>query len=311
MWRTPLKTILTVGLISALSACQETPKSTFAKNTVTLGDIGKIDERLEAQKKLQPFADYLATSLKDLGVTQGQAKVVVDLKSVPGFMSSGEIDFYIDSPYPAMFVVNNSAGAQPILRRWKGGIPEYHTVFVVRKDSKVKSVAELVGKIVAFEDITSSSGYMFPAAYLLQAKFKLVATPSASHKWQPSEIGYQFSQNEERTVEWVLNGEVEAAALDNGTFAELPNEKRDRLRIIAETEKFPRHVVVVRAGLSPQEIDKVKSVFVNMDKTSEGKELLKNFGKTTKFDDLSGENQEILKRLQTTYKLVEDLQQKN
>jgi phosphonate transport system substrate-binding protein len=309
MRRTFLKAIVILGLLSPLLGCQETPKSTFANSTVTIGDIGKPDERIESEKKLQPFADYLASNLKDLGINKGQAKVVVDLKAMPQFMSSGEIDIYMDSPYPAMFVAN-SAGAQPILRRWKGGIPEYNTVFIVPKDSKIKSIADLAGKVIAFEDVSSSSGYMFPMAYLIQAKFKLIPTPSSGHKWQPGEIGYQFSDDEARTVEWVLKGEVSAGALDNGTFAELPNETRERLRIIAETEKFPRHVVVVRSGMNPQELEKIKSTLINMDQAKEGKDLLQNFGKTAKFDDLSGQNQETLKRLQATYKLVEAYQSK-
>jgi phosphonate transport system substrate-binding protein len=303
MWRTILKTIVLLGLLSPLLGCQEQPEKTVVKRTITIGDIS--DDQIKKQQKLQPIADYLAANLRDVGISQGQVKVVRELETIPQFISSGEIDLYIDSPYPAMFVVNR-AGAQPILRRWKEGIAEYNTVFIVRKDSKIKSVGDLVGKTIAFDEVFSSSGYMFPMAYLLKAKFKPIPHPTSEHQWQPGEIGYQFSDSDERTIEWVLKGEIDAGTIDNGIFSELPKETRERLRIVAQTEKFPRHVVVVRPGMNPQELEKVKSVLINMDKTKEGKTLLQNFDKTTKFDDLSGENQEVLLRLQSAYNLVEE-----
>jgi phosphonate transport system substrate-binding protein len=307
MWQTLLKTIVLLGLLSPLLGCQEKPEKTVVERTITIGDIS--DERIETQKKLQPIADYLAANLKDVGISKGQVEVVRELETMPQSMSSGEIDLYMDSPYPAMFVVNR-AGAQPILRRWKDGIAEYNTVFIVRKDSKIKSVGDLVGKTIAFDEFFSSSGYMFPMAYLLQAKFKPIPYPSSEHKWQPGEIGYQFSDDDERTIEWVLKEEIDAGTVDNGIFSKLPKETRERLRIIAQTEKFPRHVVVVRPGMNPQELEKIKSVLINMDKTKEGKTLLQNFDETIKFDDLSGENQEVLMRLQTAYKLVEEYRDK-
>jgi phosphonate transport system substrate-binding protein len=312
MWRTVVKTIVLLGLLSPLLGCQgqEQPEKTVVDNvdkTITIGDIS--DERIETQQKLQPIADYLAANLKDVGISQGQVKVVSELETMPQFISSGEIDLYMDSPYPAMFVVNR-AGAQPILRRWKDGVAEYNTIFIVRKDSKIKSIGDLVGKTIAFDEFFSSSGYMFPMAYLLQAKFKPIPSPSSEHKWQSREIGYQFSGSDERTIEWVLKGEIDAGTIDNGIFSALPKETRDRLRIIAQTEKFPRHVVVVRPGMNPQELEQIKTVLINMDKTKEGKTILKNFDNTIKFDDLSGENQEVLLRLQSAYNLVEEYRDK-
>lgn len=302
MWRSLLKTVIILALVSPLLGCQETPEATVVEKTITIGDIS--DDPAENRQELQPIADYLAANLKDVGIGRGQVKVVRDLKTMSESISSGEIDLYIDSPFPAMFVANE-AEARPILRRWKEGIAEYNTVFIVPKDSPIKSVGDLVGKTIAFEEIFSSSGYLFPMAYLLQAKYKLVPSPSSEYKWQPQEIGYHFSDEDERTIEWVLTGETDAGAIDNGTVSQLPKEKRDRLRIVAQTEKFPRHVVVVRAGITSQELEKIKAVFINMDKTQEGKMLLKNFDNTVKFDDLSGENQEVLTRLQSAYQLVE------
>lgn len=307
MWRTLLNTIVILGLLNPLLGCQEKSKKPVVEKTITLGDIS--DEPREAQQKLQPIADYLAANLADMKIGKGQVKIISDLETMPLFVSSSEIDIYIDSPYPAMFIVNR-AGAQPILRRWKEGIAEYNTVFIVRKDSEIKSVGDLVGKRIAFEEIFSSSGYMFPMAYLLKAKFKLIPYPSSDRKWQPGEIGYEFSDDEERTVEWVLNREIDAGTIDNGLFSKLPKETRDRLRIVAQTEKFPRHVVVVRPGMNSQEIEKIKTVLIDMNKTEEGKTLLKNFDDTIKFDDLTGEDREVLTRLQATYKLVEEYRDK-
>ncbi len=44
----------------------------------------------------------------------------------------------------------------------------YKSEFVVKKDSNINSVKDLKGKKIGYQDVTSSAGYVWPAAVLLK-----------------------------------------------------------------------------------------------------------------------------------------------
>lgn len=83
------------------------------------------------------------------------------------WIQDGEVDLYFDSPYPVL-VISEQTGAQPILRRFRFGVSEYHSVFFVfAPTARITSLTELNGQIVGFEQFILTSGYMLPLSYLL------------------------------------------------------------------------------------------------------------------------------------------------
>ena len=97
-----------------------------------MGDIS-----LEAEyrrKRSLAIANYLAENLNQVGNGKGAVKIAPDKETMAQLMSSGSIDLYFDSLYPAMFVIDES-GAQALLRRWKDGVAEYYSLFLARQDS--------------------------------------------------------------------------------------------------------------------------------------------------------------------------------
>ena len=53
-----------------------------------------------------------------LGIQQGKVVVAPDLATMMGYLETGQVDLYFDSPYPAL-TVYEGIGAHPLLRRWK------------------------------------------------------------------------------------------------------------------------------------------------------------------------------------------------
>ena len=302
-----LLTILTtlVGCKTNIESPPTTNSSPQLDNTVTetivIGDVsGNATIKIE---RFQPLADYLATNLSEFDIGGGEVKIAPDLETMAAWLKSGEVDVYFDSPYPAMIVVNQS-DAKPILRRWKKGHSNYHTVIFTMSDRGISTVADLQGKMVAFESIFSTTGYVLPLVHLIQANLKPVEKAVADDSVNQDQIGYVFSEEDENVVQWVISGKVDAGATDIHTFRKIPAETRAQMTIIAETEKLPRNLVLVSSEVKPELVEKLKDILLDIDQTPSGQEILDKFEKTVKFDEFP--SQETIARMQQLYEQVQN-----
>ncbi len=301
--------LLLTGSVFLLGGCGTNQPVTNSGNDTSTGDaIVLTDVSFDPDSLIpetQPVADYLADNLKKAGITKGEVQIAPDVDTVAEWMASGEVNVYFDSVFPAMLVMEK-AGATPILRRWKDGVPEYNTLFVARKDSEIADLASLQGKMIAMQAPSSSSGFMFPLVELMDASLKPVAKAEANHQVENDEIGYVFSGEDETTVAWILNGKVQAGALDSETWAEVSDADREELMVIAETAKYPRHMVVVGPSLSGEQIEAVKNVLLDMEDSKQGREALVEFSETAEFDDFPEGADEAVIKLQDAYNRVKE-----
>jgi len=307
-----IQKLLTGVMILLLAACgadQAAPTATPEPPTTTpetsrplvLGDIG--DEPAKTIEEFQPLADYLAANLQEQGIGVGEVKVAPDLETMAQWMEAGEVDIYFDSSYPAL-IVSSESGAQPILRRWKGGVSEYHTVFFTRTDSGLESLDDLPGHSIAFEDDFSTSGYMLPLAYMTEAGLKSAEMAEPDATVADDEVGYVFSGDDDNTIQWVVSNRVDAGVTDNRNYSELPEETRNQLTILAETEALPRQLVIVRPGMDAELVDALTALMTNMDESEEGAAVLATFEKTAQFDEFPGGTDAALERMRELYQLV-------
>lgn len=303
-----------IGIVCAIAGCQpqtqtplpSTPSPTAQatpnpEETIVLGEIS--DEPIKKIQKFQPLANLLATHLEEFGITQGTVKIVPDLESMIQAINAGEIDIYFDSLYPAM-IVSDQSKAKPVLRRWKKGQAEYHTIFFTHNDNDITSLSELKGKLVGLEEKISTSGYLLPIAYLLEAGLKPVEKANDTAAIAASEVGYIFTRDDENTVQWVLSGKVMAGAVDSQTFASIPEASRAKLKIIGETAKVPRQLVLIRANIEENQREKILSLLEDLDTTEEGKKALEQLEQTKKFDKFPSEDS--LERMREMYQKVQD-----
>src|SRR2546423_10544590 len=138
-----LRVVFLVGLALVLAGCglaaSPTPtpaptSTTIAMKNLILGDISDTPAKRIAA--FQPLADYLGANLSKFGIGGGQVKIAPDFDTMTQWLKNGDVDIYFDSPYPT-YILSERASAQPVLRRWRDGVPQYSTVFFVKKDSPI------------------------------------------------------------------------------------------------------------------------------------------------------------------------------
>ncbi len=158
--------------------------STLIAEGLNLGMIDGSPSKMT--KTFSPLLEYLAGK----GVATGKVVTVKDLDKMVANFESGKVDFMFESAFGALTVMDK-AGAVPVLIREKKGIKEYNSVIFVPKDSPIQSLADLNGKVVAFEDPNSTSSFVLPKGILEHAGLKL----QESRKPVDGAVAYYFSKN--------------------------------------------------------------------------------------------------------------------
>ena len=240
---------------------------------------------------LKPMADYLAKEMQDLGYTHGEVLMAKDNQQMIDFLKQNKVDLVTETAFSAM-QFHEEAGAELILRKWKKGVPDYHSLIFVHRDSDIQSLRDLQGKIIAFEDPGSTSAFYLPAAALLQEGLKLQLLTSPREKPDADKVGYVFSREELNSSIWVHKGIVAAGGFSNLDWNKddhMPPELHAELKIIYRTNPVPRAIELVRKDLPPVVKNRLKEIMLDMHNRPETEQILADYQKTKKFDLLTEE----------------------
>lgn len=291
-------TILVFELILGSGASAQTPR--LEAKTITLGIVPDTNQK-KAAASFQDFSLYVARKLSASSEVQGKVTVAPTHARLASLLTERRADFYMESPYPT-YLINDVYGAgKLLLRRWKGGMADYHASIFTRADGETKRLEDLNGKIIAFEDPQSTSGYFLPKLFLTRKGFTLAQISQIDAKVRPGEIGYVFATSQRKLLDLVLTKKVAAGAFSNDDYAALEESKKSAITILAETASLPRHLVSVRKGLAPATVNSLEKVLLSMHQDPEGRSIMQRAAGTTKFDTLPGGASAISRRLLDTY----------
>ena len=271
--------------------------------TVNTIRIGTVDvDAVKQIMKFQPTADYIATKITN-ETTEYKGEVIIPstVNEMAKLLKEQRVDLYFESPF-TIALVDNESGAVPFLLRWKEGVAQYHSIFIVKNNSSIKTLNDFAGKTIAFEAPESTSGYLLPKAYLVQKGFKLVAEPIAGESTKNSSnnddnniIRYVFAREDQNIPLWVVEGKADIGVISNVDFEqEVYESVKSQLKIIDRTIDVPRHVVSHRSEMEPALVQKIKDVLLNMDKDPEGIEILRNFENSTRYEEINNKDQLFL-----------------
>ena len=280
-------------------AVGQTPGKVEAK-TITLGIVAPMNQK-EVEEHFRDFVSYVARKLSSAPAIEGRIVVAPTQSGLANLLTEQKVDFYMESPYPT-YLINNVYGAgKLLLRRWKGGMAEYHAVIFTKKNSETRRLEDLRGKIIAFEDPGSTSGHFLPKFFLSRRGFKLSEKTRIEPNVSPGEVGYIFVYSQDKIVDLVLIKSVAAGAFSNDDYATLDERKKSDITILAETDRLPRHLLSIRRDLAPVLVNRLEKLLLSMYQDPEGRLILQRTDGTTRFDALPGGESAMRQRLLDTF----------
>jgi phosphonate transport system substrate-binding protein len=286
--------IFSLGLIVSIASYgQESPK----KGVLTMGRVAT--KTLTGQRHIEPIVTYLASRLRDVGVERGEVVIPSDNKVTIEYLKEGKLDVVLETPFSA-YQYKIGANATPVFLALRKGVGMYNSLVFVRKDSGIRKVEDLKGKVIAFEDPGSTSSYFLPKFSIQAEGLELVEVSSPDSPVPGDKIGYIFAGSEVNISTWVYFKKVAGGAFSNMDWAdqgENPAAYRKEFEVIYETQKVPRMLVMVREGLDARLVTRIKEELLNMHKTRGGREALKEF-KLEGFAELPVGQEEVFRPIE-------------
>jgi phosphonate transport system substrate-binding protein len=250
-------------------------------DTLVIGTVGK-DVKSEI-KEFTPLADHLKEQLSKDGVDNVEVLVVSTAAKMAEAFRDGKVHLYLESPLVAL-KVGKQGGAVPMLRRWKKGVAEYWSEIVVKSDSPIRSMDELRGRIIAFEDPDSTSGHLLPRALLLHSGFAVENVKTPAHDFDRSKVGAVFTMGDRTSLLWLFDDRVAAIATDPHYVARIEKERPGALRSLGRSITVPRQVVMRASTMPAARAQRLADVMTRMHETPEGRQTLASFGGSDRFD---------------------------
>ena len=180
-------------------------------------------------------------------------------KDIPTFeqhLDAGEYDFAYMNPYH-FTVFNRHPGYQAVVRARD---KEIKGIIVVRKDSPIQSIEEFDQMTLAFPAPAAFAASILPRSELLSRGLDFQSSYVSSH---------------DSVYLAVAKGIYPAGGGVIRTFKNIAPEIRDQLRVLWTSRGFTPNAIAAHPDVSAEALSAVQSALVAMEKSDEGKALLK------------------------------------
>lgn len=247
----------------ALSAAASALPLLAQAQTNTVVRIGLSPVFLDDQLSfLNDWRDYLQGRIGRAVrfVQRGSYREIMDL------LLDQKLDFAWICGYP---YVRHKARLQLLAVPVSDGRPQYRSYLIVpASDTQTGSILDLRGKVFAYSDPDSNSGFLYPRYALMQLKenpdrFFAKTFFTWAHRKIVEAVGSNLAQG----------GAVDSYVWD--TLRIYHPELTARTRIVEKSPYFGHTPVVAREGVSRTEFDAMQEALLGMSQTIGGQALLK------------------------------------
>lgn len=241
----------------------ETP-DTIVMGFVPSQDSDKIADTIE------PLADRLS---EELGI-EVKGQVMTDYTALVEAMGANQVQVGF---IPAFGYVqaNEQYGIEVILKSMRFGSGTYRAQYVVRADSGIESLEDLEGKVWAYGDQGSTSGYLFPANQLMDM-FDIPNPTALETEFFSASIQTGGHDN---SAQAVYDGDADVATTFEDARTELEEDFPDvmeKLKVIGYTQDIPNDTISVTPELDKELVQKIKDIFLSFNDDEEMISIMKD-----------------------------------
>lgn len=228
--------------------------------------------------EFQPIGDHLA---RQLGVPV-QFVIAKGYDHNLELLQTRQVELAILSPLPVARALNEVQGAQLLACEIRQGKRSYRGYILARLGTKVRTLADLKGKRMAFVARSSTSGYLFPVHLLVQDG--LISGHGELESFF-SEV--RFLKRHDEVLRALIRGDVDVGAVSDDALEQGMRLGLDPagVRIVARTAAIPHEAVVAAPGLDANLVVRIREALLAIDtRTATGRALLKPMNSTLKLN---------------------------
>ncbi|MCC4587169.1 phosphate/phosphite/phosphonate ABC transporter substrate-binding protein [Xanthomonas melonis] len=271
--------------------------------------LGRIsDDPATQYHQLKPLLDYVVPRMREVGVRRGEILMAPDARQMASYLRRGRVDWVSETAGAAM-LLEQRGSAHPLLMTERGGVREFHSVFFVRRDSPIQSLAQLRGHSLALQSASSTSGYLLPMLELIHHGMACDLLLSPDDAQAPGSVGYLMVGSKLNVAALVHERLVDMGVLSDLDWNDerhLPPVFKRDFRIVHRTAPVPRAVEMVRTGLDPAVERRLRAVLLQAASDPKAGPALKRFFGTTAFHPLDGASRKRLDELSAGVRRVRD-----
>ncbi len=232
--------------------------------------IGLLPEMnvFQQMRRYQPLADYIEKRLGE----DVQLQMVSRYGNIVKTIEKKQVDAIFIGSFTGALCITQ-LNLEPIARPlWLDGTSTYYGKIFTRKDTGIKTVADMHGKRLALVERATTAGYVFPLAYF------------HSHGVQNLDdyfSAYFFTGSHDAAIAAVLEGEAEVGAAKNTIFEKVMKEHpeaREKIVVLANSPMVPSNGLCLRPELAERYGDRLKEILLTMHQNAEGAMVLDRFG---------------------------------
>lgn len=277
----------TIGLMLGTAQAQENPDE-LVMGFVPSTDAEKIADTID------PLANRLA---EELGIpVRGQ--VMTNYTALVEAMGNDRVHIGFIPAFGYVLATERYDHIDAILKSVRYGSSTYRAQYTVRADSDIRNVEDLEGRVWAFPDLASTSGYLFPAAQLMD-------------EYGVSEVDNFFfnmiqAGSHDNALITVLEGDADVATTFEDARGNITGdypEAMDQLRVIGYTDDIPNDNISVSTRLSQDLRDEIRSIFLSFNEDDEMLEIMATVYNWTGIDPADDSDYDVVR---STYEKFSD-----
>ncbi len=245
---------------------QETKQAAKPKITIAIQPTQQADEIMPKAKELETFLESRVNADIEIYVPMSYSAVVESLRF-------GHAQVGLMSAWPAAASAK-LAGTDVVLAEVREVMIDgkktnetyYYSYYIVMKNSSYTRLEDLKGKRAVYASLTSTSGYLFPVAKLVEKS--LITRPAAGKEADPKEFFGTVTTADGYGPAWeeLKRGQADVGVIAGDVSEKLFVEIQDNTRVIETQGPIPSHGIVFSRSLEEPLRSELINAFMELNK---------------------------------------------